>query len=162
MVSRYDVNAAAARTAGPAILLVPPMMLAAEVYDVSPATSAVTILRERGADPVVAWIGPHVCGACYEVCPVKIDIPNVLVHLRGRVVGVYMTAFIGSGALGGPVVGFLDEHFGPRVGLLVAGVVPALVTLAVARHLARRGSVRLGMTRMTVHVPRPTLVPRGH
>ena len=23
------------------------------------------------------------CGACYEVCPVKIDIPRVLVHLRG-------------------------------------------------------------------------------
>jgi L-lactate dehydrogenase complex protein LldF len=26
------------------------------------------------------------CGACYEVCPVKIDIPSLLVHLRGRVV----------------------------------------------------------------------------
>ncbi|GHJ99820.1 iron-sulfur cluster-binding protein [Streptomyces sp. Y2F8-2] len=26
------------------------------------------------------------CGACYEVCPVKIDIPEVLVHLRARVV----------------------------------------------------------------------------
>jgi L-lactate dehydrogenase complex protein LldF len=26
------------------------------------------------------------CGACYEVCPVKIDIPSLLVHLRQRVV----------------------------------------------------------------------------
>ena len=26
------------------------------------------------------------CGACYDVCPVKINIPEVLVHLRGRVV----------------------------------------------------------------------------
>ncbi len=26
------------------------------------------------------------CGACYEVCPVKIDIPEVLIHLRGKVV----------------------------------------------------------------------------
>lgn len=26
------------------------------------------------------------CGACYEVCPVAIDIPQVLVHLRGKVV----------------------------------------------------------------------------
>lgn len=26
------------------------------------------------------------CGACYEVCPVKIDIPTALIHLRGRVV----------------------------------------------------------------------------
>lgn len=26
------------------------------------------------------------CGACYDVCPVKINIPEVLLHLRGRVV----------------------------------------------------------------------------
>jgi L-lactate dehydrogenase complex protein LldF len=26
------------------------------------------------------------CGACYEVCPVKIDIPRVLLHLRAKVV----------------------------------------------------------------------------
>jgi L-lactate dehydrogenase complex protein LldF len=26
------------------------------------------------------------CGACYEVCPVKINIPEVLIHLRGRVI----------------------------------------------------------------------------
>jgi L-lactate dehydrogenase complex protein LldF len=26
------------------------------------------------------------CGACYDVCPVKINIPDVLVHLRGEVV----------------------------------------------------------------------------
>jgi putative long chain acyl-CoA synthase len=42
---------------GPPILLVPPMMLAAEIYDVSPATSAVTLLREHGADPWVVDFG---------------------------------------------------------------------------------------------------------
>jgi L-lactate dehydrogenase complex protein LldF len=26
------------------------------------------------------------CGACYEVCPVKIDIPRVLLHLRAKAV----------------------------------------------------------------------------
>src|ERR1019366_1737466 len=26
------------------------------------------------------------CGACYEVCPVKIDIPSVLLHLRAKAV----------------------------------------------------------------------------
>ncbi len=26
------------------------------------------------------------CGACYDACPVKIDIPSVLVHLRGEIV----------------------------------------------------------------------------
>lgn len=29
------------------------------------------------------------CGACYEVCPVKIDIPSVLVHLRSQVVDAH-------------------------------------------------------------------------
>jgi putative long chain acyl-CoA synthase len=43
--------------AGPPVLLVPPMMLAAEIYDVSPATSAVTILRRHGADPWVVDFG---------------------------------------------------------------------------------------------------------
>src|SRR5437763_5721698 len=42
---------------GPPVLLVPPMMLAAEVYDVSPATSAVTILRDHGVDPWVIDFG---------------------------------------------------------------------------------------------------------
>jgi L-lactate dehydrogenase complex protein LldF len=26
------------------------------------------------------------CGACYDVCPVKINIPNVLLHLRAKAV----------------------------------------------------------------------------
>src|SRR5205823_14004103 len=42
---------------GPPVVLVPPMMLAAEVYDVSPSTSAVTILREHDVDPWVVDFG---------------------------------------------------------------------------------------------------------
>ncbi len=45
------------RRTAPPILLVPPMMLAAEVYDVSAATSAVRTLRENGADPWVVDFG---------------------------------------------------------------------------------------------------------
>src|SRR5205807_995495 len=45
------------RDGGPPVLLVPPMMLAAEIYDVSPTTSAVTILREHGIDPWVVDFG---------------------------------------------------------------------------------------------------------
>src|SRR5580700_573845 len=41
----------------PAVLLVPPLMLAAEVYDVSPRSSAVTILHEHGVDPWVIDFG---------------------------------------------------------------------------------------------------------
>jgi putative long chain acyl-CoA synthase len=42
---------------GAPVLLVPPMMLAAEIYDVSPSTSAVTILHQHGADPWVVDFG---------------------------------------------------------------------------------------------------------
>jgi L-lactate dehydrogenase complex protein LldF len=35
--------------------------------------------------PTLPWAS-SLCGACYEVCPVAIDIPSVLVHLRKRVV----------------------------------------------------------------------------
>ena len=31
------------------------------------ATATVTAMRDLGAEQVTAWIGPHVCGACYEV-----------------------------------------------------------------------------------------------
>ncbi|MDQ6605672.1 MAG: AMP-binding protein [Actinomycetota bacterium] len=41
----------------PPVLLIPPMMLAAEIYDVSVNTSAVTMLREQGVDPWVVDFG---------------------------------------------------------------------------------------------------------
>ena len=43
--------------AGGPVLLVPPLMMTADVYDVSPATSAVRILHEAGADPWVVDFG---------------------------------------------------------------------------------------------------------
>ncbi|MBE1534430.1 putative long chain acyl-CoA synthase [Actinomadura algeriensis] len=42
---------------GPAILLVPPLMITAEVYDVSSRSSAVGVLRGLGADPWVVDFG---------------------------------------------------------------------------------------------------------
>jgi L-lactate dehydrogenase complex protein LldF len=37
------------------------------------------------AAPTLPWAST-LCGACYEVCPVKIEIPTLLMALRGRVV----------------------------------------------------------------------------
>lgn len=39
------------------------------------------------------------CGACYEVCPVKINIPEVLIHLRGKVVQEDQATFAGKVSL---------------------------------------------------------------
>ena len=82
-------------------------------------------------------------------------------EVRGRVVGLYMLVFVGSGALGGPVLGLLVEQLGPRTGLLVSGAIPALVTALIARHLARLADVRVGLTQVSVQVAVPTLVRRA-
>jgi putative long chain acyl-CoA synthase len=42
---------------GPPVILVPPMMLDADVYDVSPAATAVGVLHENGVDPWVVDFG---------------------------------------------------------------------------------------------------------
>jgi putative long chain acyl-CoA synthase len=43
--------------AGPPLLLVAPMMLAADVYDISASSSAVAVLRGHGANPWVVDFG---------------------------------------------------------------------------------------------------------
>lgn len=42
---------------GPPVLLVPPLMLAAEIYDVAPSSSAVSIMHQLGVDPWVVDFG---------------------------------------------------------------------------------------------------------
>ncbi|MGQ0847028.1 MAG: AMP-binding protein [Sporichthyaceae bacterium] len=44
-------------SAGPAIVLIPPLMMSTDVYDVSTATSAVAILHAAGVDPWVVDFG---------------------------------------------------------------------------------------------------------
>jgi putative long chain acyl-CoA synthase len=54
---RYFLDRAQAEPDRIPIILVPPLMLTAEVYDVSQATSAVRILSEQGLDPWVVDFG---------------------------------------------------------------------------------------------------------
>ena len=57
-----------------------------------PDTSLPEDARDRRRDPgdglrqVRLPYASSLCGACFEVCPVRIDIPEVLVHLRAKVV----------------------------------------------------------------------------
>ena len=54
---RYFPHRAADRPDRPPVLLVPPLMVSTEVYDVSPTTSAVAALAARGIDPWVVDFG---------------------------------------------------------------------------------------------------------
>ena len=77
------------------------------------------------------------CGACYEVCPVKIDIPRVLLHLRAK--AVEATAPAGERAAMG-LAGWLFG--GPR-------------RLALAQRLGAVGLRARSHTGMLRHLPPP-------
>jgi MFS family permease len=63
-------------------------------------------------------------------------------ELRGRVMGLYMLAFIGGTPFGAPVIGAITSHYGARAGMLVCGAVPVAAACVVAAALARRDSRR--------------------
>ena len=48
------------------------------------------------------------CGACYEVCPVKIDIPEILIHLRGKLVESGYPPLAERAAMKAAAVAFTD------------------------------------------------------
>jgi MFS family permease len=60
-------------------------------------------------------------------------------EMRGRVMGLWTVAFLGSTPIGGPIVGWLGEHIDPRVGL-GTGAVAALVCGTVVWWVAKRWS----------------------
>jgi MFS family permease len=61
--------------------------------------------------------------------------------VRGRVMGLYMLAFVGGTPLGGPVIGWITTAFGARAGMAFCGLVPVLAAVGVAVALRLR-SVR--------------------
>ena len=58
-------------------------------------------------------------------------------HIRGRVMSVYLLVYLLSAAIGGPLLGSIDQHLGPRVGLFITGAVPGIVIGLVGIWLAR-------------------------
>jgi MFS family permease len=58
-------------------------------------------------------------------------------EVRGRVMSLYMLAFVGGTPLGGPVIGWITSAFGARVGMAVCGLIPLLAAVCVAVVLAR-------------------------
>ena len=87
---------------------------------------------------------------------VQLDTPGD----AGRVMGVYLLAFMGAGALGGPVVGYVDQHLGAQSGLVLAGGVGLVATVAISVHLARLGHLRLALQPRRSHGWSLAVVPR--
>jgi MFS family permease len=62
--------------------------------------------------------------------------------VRGRVMSLYMLAFVGGTPLGGPAVGWITDAFGARVGMACCGLIPLLAAVAIAAVLARHARRR--------------------
>ncbi|MBN9619102.1 MAG: MFS transporter, partial [Actinobacteria bacterium] len=56
----------------------------------------------------------------------------------GRIMGIYILVSLGTAALGGPLVGYVDHAAGPRVGYLLAAAVPAVVLMVIWLTTLRR------------------------
>src|SRR5262249_34896490 len=57
---------------------------------------------------------------------------------RGRVMAVYTITVLGSTPIGGPLVGWISQQWGPPYGLAVGGVATLAVTRALGRTLLQR------------------------
>ncbi|HET7358379.1 MAG TPA: peptidoglycan editing factor PgeF [Nocardioidaceae bacterium] len=76
-------------------------------------TRAVETMRDLGADHIDAWVGPHVCGACYEVPEAMRE------EVAAQVPETYATTTWGTPAL--------DIGAGVRAQLAAAGVAVTVV-----------------------------------
>lgn len=63
--------------------------------------------------------------------------------MRGRVMSLFMMVFVGGTPLGGPLVGWVTDQFGARIGFLSGGLVAAVAAASVGLFLARLGGLRL-------------------
>ncbi|MFI1440181.1 MFS transporter [Streptomyces fructofermentans] len=79
--------------------------------------------------------------------------------MRGRVMALFMMVFMGGTPLGAPVVGWITDAYGPRVGFAMGGAVAAAAAITVGLALARVGGLRLSVGWHRGH-PRVCFVPR--
>jgi MFS family permease len=110
------------------------MLLAAAAFAV------VSILLAGAPGLVVALgllVGLGIANICFNT------LARVLLQLgadpsmQGRVIALHAIVFTGSTPFGGPMIGWVCEQFNARVGMLVSGVVPLLVALALLPTLRR-------------------------
>jgi MFS family permease len=63
--------------------------------------------------------------------------------MRGRVMALFMMVFVGGTPIGGPVMGWVTETYGARVGFLSGGLIAAAAAACVGLVLARVGGLKV-------------------
>ncbi|HEY1736009.1 MAG TPA: MFS transporter [Methylovirgula sp.] len=75
-------------------------------------------------------------------------------NMRGRVMAILLAIALGGTPLGGPIVGWVVDRFGPRAGLAVGGASAILAALVGLYYLARWQHWRLRVTAGRLHFAR--------
>ncbi len=65
------------------------------------------------------------------------------VAIRGRVMSIYMMIFIGGQSIGGPLIGFLADVFGPQLALALTGAILVCASAVLGLLLAGKGGLRV-------------------
>ncbi|WP_320776952.1 MFS transporter [Streptomyces sp. CRN 30] len=65
--------------------------------------------------------------------------------VRGRVMALYMMVFLGGSPVGAPIVGWVTDTYGARVGFAAGGTVALLAAAVTGLVLARLGNLRLAL-----------------
>ncbi|MFC8367256.1 MFS transporter [Streptomyces sp. NPDC057238] len=79
--------------------------------------------------------------------------------MRGRVMALYMMVFLGGSPVGAPVVGWITDTYGARVGFAAGGAVAVAAATVIGLILARVGGLRLSVGWHRGH-PSVRFVPR--
>ena len=74
-------------------------------------------------------------------------------EMRGRVLALQAMVFLGSTPIGGPIVGYVSEHFGPRYAVAMGGIAGVGAAAWGAWLLARRPSRARRAEELEVPVP---------
>ncbi|WP_371677355.1 MFS transporter [Streptomyces sp. NBC_01276] len=68
-------------------------------------------------------------------------------EMRGRVMALFMMVFTGGTPVGAPLVGWITDTYGARLGMAAGGLVSLAAALGVAVVLSRVGNLRLSVNR---------------
>lgn len=124
----------------------------------------------------IAWVGNYWVFAAMLV-PVGVvslyflNSANSAVQLsvdsvtRGRVMALYFVALMGTGAFGGPIVGWMTDLFGIQLSIAICGAITALAAVVIGGVLVRRvGGLRIRAhvrtrPRLQVQIGNETMIP---
>ncbi|MDT9692267.1 MFS transporter [Streptomyces sp. P9(2023)] len=79
--------------------------------------------------------------------------------MRGRVMSLYMMVFAGGTPIGAPLLGWITDTYGPRIGFATGGLLSLVAASAIGLVLARVGGLKMDLGWHHGH-PRVRFVPR--